>query len=102
MNEKKLKRLFEAARKEAAPVPPADFAADVLRALPRGPVAEAAEANSVFDQLNRLFPRLALAAAAIILLCVAADYGLTSAGLPELGDGAAQLSSQFDLNEDGL
>jgi hypothetical protein len=102
MNEKKLKQLFEAARKEAAPVPPADFAADLLRAVHREPAVRPAGSDSVLDQLNRWFPRLALASAAIIIICVAADYGLTSAGLPELGDGAAQISSQFDLNEDGL
>jgi len=32
---------------------------------------------------------------AVIVLCVAADFGLTSAGLPEVGDGAAQVSAQF-------
>jgi hypothetical protein len=102
MNENKLKRLFAAAQKEAAPVPPADFAADVLRAVRREPAPRLPESGSVFDQLNRWFPRIAIASAVIILLCIAADFGLTSAGLPELGDGAAQISSQFDLNEDGL
>jgi len=102
MKENKLKHLFAAARKTAAPVPPADFAADVLRAIHREPAVRPPVPGSVFDQLNRWFPRLALASAAIIILCIAADYGLTSAGLPELGDGAAQLSSQYDLNEDGL
>lgn len=102
MNEKKLKQLFESARKETAPVPPMDFAADVLRAVCREPQARPAEAGSLFDQLNFLFPRLAIASAVVIVLCVAADFGLTSAGLPELDDGAAQLSSQFDLNGEGL
>ena len=102
MNENKLKQLFAAARKEPAPVPPAGFAADVLRAVRQEPAARLAEPGSVFDQLNRWCPRLALASAAVIILCIAADYSFTSAGLPELGDGAAQLSSQFDLNEDGL
>ena len=102
MNEKKLNQLFTAARSETAPLPPADFAADVLRALHREPTVAATPAASLFDQLNFLFPRLALAAAVVIGLCVAADFGFTSAGLPELGDGAAQLSAQFDLNEDEL
>ena len=102
MNDQKLKNLYAAARKEVAPVPPADFTADVLRAVHREPVVSMPVSGSVFDQLNRWFPRLAIASAAVIIICIAADYGLTSAGLPELGDGAAQLSSQFDLNEDGL
>lgn len=102
MNEKKLQRLLAAARQDVAPVPPADFAADVLRQVRLEPPAGRPEAATVFDQLNALFPRLALVAAAVIILCIAADFGLTSAGLLELGDGAAQLSSQFDLNENGL
>ncbi|HEV2691825.1 MAG TPA: hypothetical protein VG347_02915 [Verrucomicrobiae bacterium] len=102
MNENKLKQLFDAARKDTAPVPPSDFAADVLRAARRELTISTPGPVTVFDQLNRWFPRLALAAAAVIILCIAADYGLTSTGLPELGDGAAQISSQFDLNEDGL
>jgi len=102
MNENKLQRLFAAARKDAAPAPPAGFAADVLRQVRNEPAVGQPVPATVFDQLNALFPRLALAAAAVIILCIAADFGLTSAGLPELGDGAAQLSSQFDLNGDGL
>ena len=102
MNDQKLKQLFAAAQKAAAPVPSADFAADVLRAVRREPAARMPEPGSVFDQLNRWFPRVALASAVIIILCLAADFGLTSTGLPDLGDGAAQISSQFDLNEDGL
>ena len=102
MNEKKLNQLFASARNEAAPPPPADFAADVLRAVHREPTVAAPPAASLFDQLNFLFPRLALAAAVVIGLCVAADFGFTSAGLPEPGDGAAQWSAQFDLDEDTL
>ena len=40
MNESKLKQLFESARKETAPAPPPDFAADVLRAVHREPPAK--------------------------------------------------------------
>ena len=102
MNDKKLQRLFDAARKESAPVPPPGFAEDVLRAARRESQIAPPAAATVFDQLNALFPRLALAAAAVIILCVAADLALTSAGLPDLDDGASQLVSQFDLNGDGL
>jgi hypothetical protein len=102
MNEKKLQRLFDAVRQDAAPVPPSDFAVDVLRQARNEPPPAQPAPATIFDQLNALFPRLALAAAAVIVLCIAADFGLTSAGLLELGDGAAQLSSQFDLNGDGL
>ena len=104
MNEKKLKQLFEAARKEAPPPAPADFAADVLLAAHREPPPMPAQAPSIWEQLNGCFPRVALAAAAIILLCVAADWSLTAAGLPGVGDGAAQVTSQylFNANPDDL
>ena len=101
MNEKKLNQLFASARNESAPAPPADFAADVLRAMHREPQLKP-EAFSIFDQLNLLFPRVALAAAAVIVLCMAADFGLTAAGLPEIGDGAAQVSAQFLFNAEEL
>jgi hypothetical protein len=102
MNDKKLKQLFEAARKETAPVPPEDFAADVLRVVRSAPPAAAPQTPSLFDQLNALFPRVALAAATLVVVCVAADFTLTAAGVPELGDGAAQVSSQFFLDTEGL
>lgn len=102
MNHRKLKQLFASARREAAPVPPEDFAADVLRAVRReGPLATP-ETISILDQLNLWFPRLALAASAVIVLCVAADYGLTAAGMPGLSDGVSQLSAQWFLTPTGL
>jgi hypothetical protein len=94
MNEQKIQRLFAAARKAAAPAPSGDFAGDVLRAIRREPFAPP-EADSLSDQLNRLFPRFALAAALVIVLGLAADFGLTAAGVPELGDGVAQISAQW-------
>lgn len=102
MNEKKINQLFTSARNEAAPLPPADFATDVLRAVRCEPVLSAPPAASLFDQLNYLFPRLALAAVVVIGLCVAADLGFTSVGVSEPSDGATQWSAQFDLDEDAL
>lgn len=102
MNNRKLKQLFASARRETAPAPPQDFATDVLRAIRRDPPAVPPETISIFDQLNQWFPRLALAASAVIVLCVAADYGLTMAGVPGLGDGVSQLSSQWLLTPTGL
>ena len=69
MNHRKLKQLFASARQETAPAPPEDFAADVLRAIRREPPVAAPETISIFDQLNLWFPRLALAASAVIVLC---------------------------------
>jgi len=99
MNEKKIKQLFEAARLETLPAPPPDFAADVLRAVRREPAAKPDEPFSIFDHLNRLFPRVALAAAAVIVFCAVADF---TASLPGVEDGAAQVSAQILFSAEGL
>ena len=100
MKKHRLNQLFELARTEPAPRPPADFAADVLRAIHREPPAAPPETLLIFDQLNLLFPRIALAAAAVIVLCVAMDWGLTAAGLPGLSEGVSQISAQWLLTPD--
>ncbi|HEX4350670.1 MAG TPA: hypothetical protein VH251_09785 [Verrucomicrobiae bacterium] len=102
MNDKKLKRLFALARNEAAPAPSPDFAEEVLRAVRREPQPVAAESISIWEHLNALFPRLALASAVVIVLCVAVDWGLTAAGVPGISDGATQLTSQFLFNSEDL
>ena len=79
MTEKKLNHLFEQARNESAPPVPPDFAAGVLRAVRREPSPRAPAPASIFDQLNFLFPRLALAAAAVIVLCVLGNCLLPAA-----------------------
>jgi hypothetical protein len=95
MNEQKLKKLFAAAQNETAPAPSADFAADVLRAVRLEKQIPSPEAFSIFDQLNQLFPKLAWVSATVIVLGVAADFGLTAAGIPNLSDGVSQISSQW-------
>jgi anti-sigma-K factor RskA len=102
MNDRKLKQLFASARKETAPAPTEDFADNVLRAIRREPPAAKPEAISIFDQLNLWFPRIALAASAAIVVCIALDYGMTAAGVPSLSDGVSQLSSQWLLTPPGL
>jgi hypothetical protein len=102
MNGQKLKKLFDAARNETAPVPSADFAAGVLRAVRREQTFSASKTFSIFDQLNLLFPKLALAAAAVIFFGVAADFGLTAAGVPDLSDGVSQISAQWLLTPTGF
>jgi hypothetical protein len=100
MNGKKLKQLFASARNESAPLPPADFASDIMRAVRQEPPPMPVGPFSVWEHLNGLFPRLALAAAAVIILCAAADWGLTAAGLPEVGDGTTQVASQYLFNSE--
>ena len=102
MNEKKLKQLFASARNDTVPGLSSDFTGDVLRAIRREPPAGTVESLSVWEHLNTAFPRLALAAVAVIVLCVAADWGLTAAGVPGISDGATQLTSQFLFNSENL
>ena len=89
MNERKLNKLFEAARNEMPPAPSDNFEARVRRAICRLPESEE---NSLTDQLNFLFPRLAFAAVAVIVVCVAGEWVLN---LPDLTEGVAQISDQW-------
>jgi hypothetical protein len=99
MNEQKIKKIFTAARNEAAPRPSEDFAGDVVRAVRRENPELPPTTDSIFDQLNLLFPRFALMAVAVIVLGIATDYGMTALGVPDLGDGVAQISSQWLFTE---
>jgi len=103
MNERKLKKLFEAAWHEPLPAPSAGFAARVLQAIRRDQAAGSGpKTASIFDQLNLLFPRLAWAAVALIALCVAVNFVSPAADLPSLTDGVAQVSDQWLFTADGL
>ncbi|MFZ0829120.1 MAG: hypothetical protein WAO02_17035 [Verrucomicrobiia bacterium] len=102
MNERKWKQLVAAARNEPAPAPSEAFEMNVLRAIRREEPAALPGPFSIFDQLNLLFPRLAWAAAAIIAAGVAADWGLTAAGVPGLSDGVSQISAQWLLTPNGF
>ena len=97
-----MKKLFAAARRDLAPTAPETFVDDVLRAVRRESAGRPADALSVLEHLNGWFPRVALAAAALIVLCVAADLGLTAAGLPGVDEGAAQTTATFSLEGDEL
>ena len=92
MNERKLKQLFGAARKETPPAPPEDFAQRVMQAVRRDAATPPAEVT-LFDQLNQLFPRIAWAAAVVLVLCVAGEL-VSSATQPSFND-VAQLSDQW-------
>ena len=104
MNENKLKQLFAAARRSTAPEPPKDFAEDVLRAarqLPRDRHGSPFEPG-IFEQLNAWFPRVALAAAALICLCVALELGYTSGGTSTTADDGSQESNQVFFSIDDV
>jgi hypothetical protein len=98
MNEQKLKKLLAAAGRLPAPEPPADFAGDVLRAARNSSPVPGTQGYSLFDQLNLLFPRVALAALAIILLCAAIEWTGNSSTTDEAG--ISNLAPALDTSED--
>ena len=89
MNAKKLKRLFDAARRESPPAPTEGFDALVMRQIQSNP---ARAELSISDLLGLWFPRLAVAAAALIAVCLISDA--LSSG-PSLTESATQLSDQL-------
>jgi hypothetical protein len=101
MNKSKLDQLLQQARATPPPVSSPGFEADVLRAIRAEPDRSARPSGSLFDELGRWFPRLAWAAAGLIVLCVAADFALVAAGVSDLDDDVAQVSEQliFNANE---
>lgn len=99
MKETKLKKLFEATRREPVPTPRAGFAEEVLRAIHR---ERRPESTSVFDQLALLFPRLACATLVLIGCCVAGDWLSTGLNEPGLSESLTQLSDQWLLAGNGI
>lgn len=70
MNDRKLKELFEAARRLPPPSAPENFDARVMSSLRR---EQRAAPVSFWEQLGHLFPRLATAAVVFIAACCLAD-----------------------------
>jgi hypothetical protein len=102
MNEKKIQKLFEVASKESPPGPTAGFEADVMRAVRREPHTAQTEAASLFQALNALFPRAALASVLVIVACVATDYFASPRDSLSLNDEVAQASEQWLFIEGGF
>lgn len=96
MKKQKLNQLFEAARKQVSPAPPNNFEVRVLREIQREPAGTMKA--SLFDQLNFLFPRVAVGAVAIVIACTLFEVLADS---PDLADSAAQASDQllFSVND---
>lgn len=91
MNDRKLNQLFSAAKSESPAVPNEGFAFLVMRQIQRNP---ARPELSISDMLGQWFPRLAVAAAAVIAICVLGDMVISS-NAPSLSESAAQLSESL-------
>lgn len=89
MNNRKLRELFRVAKGQKPAAPTEGFDVLVMQQIRRNP---ARIELSITDVLGRWFPRLALAAAAVIALCVVTEFVSTG---PDLTDSAAQLSAQY-------
>ena len=75
MNERKLNQLFTAAKSEPPAAPNEGFAFLVMQQIQRNP---ARTELSVSDVLGLWFPRLAVAAAAVIAMCVIGEVVFSS------------------------
>ena len=71
----------------------AEVGVPLLVRLRGGP--QLTEAGSLLEQLSRLFPRIAVSTAVVIVLCVAADYGLARRAPADLTDSLTELSEQW-------
>ena len=97
MNDKKLSQLFAAARQETPPAVPTGFAESVQRGL--NPAERNAPVVGGFvDQLNRNFFRYAVAAAAMIMICVAVEVGQSFSHKPSIDDDVNQICSDWMLH----
>jgi len=93
MNEGRMQKLFEAVRGERAVQPAEDFAGRVMSAIHRE--SRRAPAVTVFDQLTRLFPRLAWAAALVIGLGLATELYFSLTGSTNLATDVAEVAEQW-------
>ena len=98
MNKDKLSRLLKRASEEQSPVPPVDFTWRVTQAIHHGPLLS----NTLFDQLNDLFPRLAVAAALVMCLCVITDFYFSAQDGTGLIPGVAQISEDWLFTTKGF
>jgi len=94
MKDDKLNQLFSLARRETAPPVPPEFAANIMARLSRQDTTGPA---SISDQLNLWFPRLAVASAMAIFLCLGLEFALSSFSSADFSEQVAQVSLQWLL-----
>jgi len=92
MKDNKLERLVNLAKRESVPRAGPGFESRVMHAI-RQEVS--AKPVSLLDQLNALFPRIALASAIVIVLCITTDVVLTNASGTDLASGVSSISEEW-------
>ena len=94
MKDDKLNKLFAAARRDATPQVPADFAEKVRRHLEPIASDEPVVVN-LWEQLNRGFTRYAIAAAAMIVICATIEISQHFSHDSDLDDDVQQICSDW-------
>jgi hypothetical protein len=99
MKSSKLQQLFNQARKETPPCLGADLESRVISEIRKEcrPVRV-----TVFDQLNEMFPRFALAAVVLIVICAVGDFWLSSGDEQDMTSGLAQASQDWQFVTKGF
>jgi hypothetical protein len=92
MNDEKLKQLFESARRESPPSPTEEFDARILRAVQR---ESRLTPVTFWDQLEVLFPRLAVASLLVVGICFLGDYCYSIAHPAGLMGEVSEVSEQW-------
>ena len=93
MTRHKLKYLFNQASHDVAPLPPEGFDARVMAAVRRNEAK--VPAASWWEQLEELFPRLAVATVLTVVLCVASDFYFSSAYATSFTGDVGAISEQW-------
>jgi hypothetical protein len=92
MNESKIKKLFQTAQKEVAPEAPLALSQTIVAKIRRDRREMATV--SLFDLLNQLFPKVALASLLIIGACLAGDLLITEKS-SSISDDVTQITEQW-------
>ncbi len=93
MNEQRMQKLFAAARSERPLEPAEDFTGRVLGAVRREP--RRTQTFTVFDELTRLFPRLAFVSGLVIGLGCATELYFSLKGSNSLATDVTEAVEQW-------
>ncbi len=102
MNQGRIEKIIAAARQEPPPAAPPGLSEAVMRTIRRDGPSRESEPAGLWESLNALFPRVAGAAIALVLLFAAADWAFSSFSDTDLDSGMAQVSDQWLFTAKGF